>query len=103
MEIKKAQDLVYEHLVKIGYTKSETTPVHAFLHLVEEIGEVSRALLHKETKRGKFSNSTDPGIIEDEVADIFWQTLKLASYLKIDLDKAFVDKLEKNWNKSKTP
>jgi len=103
MEIKKAQDLVYEHLIKIGYTKSETTPVHAFLHLVEEIGEVSRALLHKETKRGKFSNSTDPGIIEDEVADIFWQTLKLASYLKIDLDKAFVDKLEKNWNKSKTP
>jgi NTP pyrophosphatase (non-canonical NTP hydrolase) len=102
MEIKKAQDLVYEHLVKIGYTKSETTPVHAFLHLIEEIGEVSRVLLHNETKRGKFANTTDPGIIEDEVADIFWQTLKLASYLKIDLDKAFADKLEKNKNKSKT-
>ncbi|MFA5050860.1 MAG: MazG nucleotide pyrophosphohydrolase domain-containing protein [Patescibacteria group bacterium] len=101
MEIKKAQNLVYKHLVKIGYTKSETTPVHAFLHLIEEIGEVSRALLHKETKRGKFANSTDPGIIEDEVADIFWQTLKLASYLKIDLNKAFVDKLKKNRNKSK--
>ena len=102
MEIKKAQDLVYEHLVKISYTKSETTPVHAFLHLVEEIGEVSRVLLYKETKRGKFANGTDPGIIEDEVADIFWQTLKLASYLKIDLDKAFVNKLERNKNKSKT-
>jgi NTP pyrophosphatase (non-canonical NTP hydrolase) len=71
MEIKEAQDLVYEHLVKIGYTKSETTPVHAFLHLVEEIGEVSRVLLHKETKRGEFANGTDPGNIEDEVADIF--------------------------------
>ena len=101
MEIKKAQDLVYDHLVKIGYTKSETTPIHAFLHLVEEIGEVSRVLLHKETGRKKFVNSSDPGIIEDEVADIFWQTLKLASYLKIDLNKAFVDKLEKNRNKSK--
>ena len=102
MNIKKAQDLVYEHLVKIGYTKSETTPVHAFLHLIEETGEVSRALLHKETKRGQFV-STDPGEIEDEIADIFWQTLKLASYLKIDLERAFINKLEKNRRKSKKP
>lgn len=101
MEIKKAQDLVYEHLVKIGYTKSETTPIHAFLHLIEEIGEVSRVLLHKETKRETFSNTTDPGDLQDEVADIFWQTLKLASYLKIDLDEAFMHKLEKNRNKAK--
>jgi len=99
MEIKKAQELVYEHLVKIGYTKSEITPVHAFLHLIEEIGEVSRILLHKETKRGDFANNTEPGIIEDEVADIFWQTLKLASYLNIDLNKAFIDKIEKNRKK----
>ena len=103
MKIKEAQDLVYEHLVKIGYIKSETTPIHAFLHLVEEVGEVSRALLHKETKRKEFTNGTNPGIIEDEVADIFWQTLKLASYLNMDLEQAFVDKLEKNRNKSKTP
>ena len=101
MNIKKAQDLVYKHLVKIGYTKSETTPSHAFLHLIEEVGEVSRILLHQETKRGEFANATDPGVIEDEVADIFWQTLKLASYLKIDLEQAFINKLEKNRKKSK--
>lgn len=99
MEIKKAQDLVYEHLVKIGYTKSETTPVHAFLHLVEEIWEVSRVLLHKETKRWAFANGSNPWDIKDEVADIFRQTLKLASYLEIDLGQAFEDKLEKNRNK----
>ena len=99
MNIKEAQDSVYEHLVKIGYTKSETTPTHAFLHLVEEIGEVSRVLLHKETKRAEFNNSTDAGNLEDEVADIFWQTLKLASYLNMDLEKAFINKLEKNKNK----
>ncbi len=99
MNIKKAQKLVREHLEKIGYTKSETTPTHAFLHLVEEVGEVSRTLLYKETKRGKFTNATKPGDIEDEVADIFWQTLKLASYLDIDLEKVFIDKLKKNRNK----
>jgi len=100
MNIKKAQELVWQHLVKISYTKSETSPLHAFLHLTEEIGEVSRSLLHCETKRGKFVNSGS-GDIEEEVADVFWQTLKLASYLKIDLEKAFVKKLEKTRAKSR--
>ncbi|MBW6451600.1 MAG: MazG-like family protein [DPANN group archaeon] len=48
------------------------------MHLVEEVGEVSRTLLYKETERVNFKNNTDPGKLEDEIADIFWQTLKLA-------------------------
>jgi len=99
MNIKKAQKLVKEHLEKIGYTKSETTPTHAFLHLVEEVGEVSRTLLHQQTKRGEFANATKPKDLNDEVADVFWQTLKLASYLEIDLEQSFIDKLEKNRKK----
>lgn len=98
--IREAQNLVYEHLVKIKYTESETSPVHAFLHLVEEVGEVSRAFLHKETNRASFVGSV-PGDIEEEVADILWQTLKLASYLRIDLENAFVQRLEENRNKSR--
>ena len=96
MQVRQAQKLVYSHLKKIGYTNIETTPTHAFLHLVEEIGEVSRALLHRTTKRNKLPVTTKPTELEDEVADIFWQTLKLASYLKIDLETAFVKKYEKN-------
>lgn len=96
MKIKKAQKLVKEHLEKIGYTKIETTPIHAFLHLIEEIGEVARAILHKETKRDKLFVSTKPQELENEVADIFWQTLKLASYLNIDLESCFIKKYEKN-------
>lgn len=99
MEIREAQDLVYEHLENIGYTESETEPTHAFLHLVEELGEASRALLHKETERGEFANTTDPGIMKEEVADVFWQTLKVASYLDVDLEEAFREVLEKNRNK----
>ncbi|MGM5485421.1 MAG: MazG nucleotide pyrophosphohydrolase domain-containing protein [Nanobdellota archaeon] len=101
MNIKEGQDLVYEHLKEVGYTKSETKPEHAFLHLAEEVGEVSRTMLHKGTKRGDFSNTTDVGNMEDEIADILWQTMKLASYLDIDLEKAFKEKLEKNRNKNK--
>ncbi len=101
MEISEAQDIVREHLEKIGYTRIETTPTHAFLHLIEEVGETARALLYKETERGRVANTTEPGEIEDEVADIFWQTLKLASYLDIDLEECFARKWEKNKAKNR--
>ena len=101
MELNEAQKLVKSHLEKIGYTKIETTPTHAFLHLIEEVGEVSRALLYKETNRSSVANSTDPGDLNDEVADILWQTLKLASYLNIDLEEAFINKYQKNIAKSR--
>lgn len=100
MKIKEAQELVWNHINKIGYTQIETTPSHAFLHLIEEIGEVSRALLYKETKRGEIKNTSTPGNLEEEVADILWQTLKLASYLDIDLEKAFKEKYKKNQAKN---
>lgn len=99
MEITTAQKIVFDHLEKIGYTKIETTPIHAFLHLIEEVWEVSRVLLHKETPRWRLSNSSDPWHLEEEVADIFWQTLKLASYLNLDLEACFLKTYEKNKNK----
>ena len=81
---------------EIGYTKIETTPVHAFLHLVEEVGETARSLLHKDTKRDALHISTEPKELEEEVADIFWQILKLAVYLDMDLESCFLEKHEKN-------
>lgn len=101
MEVKEAQKLVKEHLEKIGYTEIETTPTHAFLHLVEEVGEAARAILHKQTDRRSLYVSTEPEELEDEVADIFWQTLKLAYYLDMDLESAFLEKYKKNKAKKK--
>lgn len=101
MEIKTAQELVRKHLEEIGYTKIETTASHAFIHLIEEVGEVARIILYKETNRGIMKNTTDPGNLEDEVADIFWQVLKLSGYLKLDLESCFLKKFEKNMAKNK--
>lgn len=101
MEIKQAQKLVWDHITKLGYDKIETTPVHCFLHLIEEVGETARTLLYKETKRDSLPMTTKPSDIEDEVADILWQTLRLASYLKLDLETCFIKKYEKNMLKSK--
>lgn len=101
MEIRKAQETVAKHLKEIGYDKIETTPTHAFLHLIEEIGETARTLLHKETNRSSLSSTTMPSKLEDEIADILWQTLKLANYLNIDLEESFIKKYKKNRLKRK--
>ncbi len=99
MEIRKAQKEVEKFLEEIGYTEIETEPIQAFTHLVEEVGEVARAILYRDTQRGELTRSTEPEELEDEVADIFWQTLKLAIYLDIDLEEAFLRKFEKNKKK----
>ena len=101
MTINEAQTIVEKHIKKIGYDKIETLPSHAFIHLMEEIGEVARIILYQETKRSEMKNNSKPHDIEDEVADVLWQTLKLASYLKIDLEKAFENKYQKNLLKNK--
>ncbi len=98
MHIREAQQKVFSYLKEIGYANIETNAEHAFIHLVEEIGETARALLHKSTERSKF-HCSEPAELEEELADIFWQTLKLASHLNIDLEQAFIKKFEKNKKK----
>jgi len=102
MHIRDAQTQLAEYIDEIGYREVEKTPAEAFLHLVEEVGETARSLLHSGTARGKMSNTTVPKELEEEVADVFWQTLKLAVYLDIDLEGAFEKKFAKNRARGKT-
>lgn len=60
--------------------------IEVVLHLVEEIGEVCEALREKQSKEE----------YENEIADILWQLNKLCWIEKIDLEKIFLKKLEKN-------
>jgi NTP pyrophosphatase (non-canonical NTP hydrolase) len=103
VSIRQAQKMVIEHLEKIGYTKIETNPTEAYLHLVEEIGELARCLLFLTTERSSMANTTEPKDVEDELADVFWQTLKLASYLNLDMEDCFTKKYDKNMKKNIKP
>lgn len=62
------------------------TNIDVVLHLVEEVGEVCEAIREKQSKED----------FESEVADVLWQLNKLCWISKIDLEKAFLKKLEKN-------
>jgi len=63
------------------------------------VGELARCILHIETERKKMNNRTMPSDLNDELADVFWQILKLAFYLGIDLESSFIQKYEKNKQK----
>lgn len=101
MEIKKAQKDVEEYHRKIGYYKIEDTASKVFLHLIEEAGELGRSVLHRETERGKYFPGRAPDRIDEEVADVFLQVLRLANMLNVDLESAFVKKFEKNRRRPK--
>ena len=84
MDLEKLKKRQMEQMKKKGCLPKSDTEV--LLHLVEEVGEVCEAIREKQTK------------IEFviEVADVLWQLNKLCWIHKINLEKAFIRKLDKN-------
>ena len=60
--------------------------IDVVLHLVEEVGEVCEAIRENQS-RERF---------ESEIADVLWQLNKVCWINDVDLEKAFLKKLEKN-------
>lgn len=84
MDIKELEKKQIEQMTKKNcLPKSD---IEVVLHLVEEVGEVCEAIREKQPKED----------FENEIADILWQLNKLCWIHKIDLEKIFLKKLEKN-------
>lgn len=69
-------------------------PLPMLARLTEEVGELSRALMHhyggKKPKRGE-----DLGDAGEEIADAIFVLVCLANSLQIDLDAKFVEMMDK--------
>ncbi|MFZ5955422.1 MAG: MazG nucleotide pyrophosphohydrolase domain-containing protein [Nanoarchaeota archaeon] len=97
MEIKEAQKKVDELINHYG---GYWNPLSQFARLVEETGELSRALNIKfGEKKSKFTG--DGKEIEKEIADCAFAIIALCNYLKIDLDKELEEKIAHDWEKCK--
>jgi len=92
MEIKEVQreseKIVNEVYDKIGAAKDSEA---IFLHLVEELGEISRQINNPKLKR----QETDIDSLREEIADVILLVSKLASNYNIDIEKAVKNKIEK--------
>lgn len=97
MEIKEAQDKV-DKLIKEygGYWE----PLSMMARITEEIGELARAVNIKHGGK-KSKDDGDGRDIEKELSDVLFTTLAMANKFEIDLEKEFVDKINKDVEKMK--
>ncbi len=82
--IKELQALMVKQLKRRGFYPKDDKEV--LLRLGEEVGEVMEAVRENHSK-------TD---LSHEIVDVFWNLLRLTELKNIDLEKAFIEKLEKN-------
>lgn len=72
--------------MELFYEKDKNRGLYkTFLKLIEEIGELSEALLLKDRRK-----------IEEEIADVIAWTLSLANLLEIDTQMVTTEKYNKN-------
>jgi NTP pyrophosphatase (non-canonical NTP hydrolase) len=67
---------------------------HLVVCMLGELGEFANVV--KKVVRGDFDYDTSRPILEEELADVFIYLMKIAGQSGIDLESAFLRKLEKN-------
>ena len=67
--------------------------------LMGEVGEAANIV--KKINRGDFSLLDQKDYIEEEVVDIFIYVIKLAYQLDMDIEQAYINKMEKNTDRFK--
>jgi NTP pyrophosphatase (non-canonical NTP hydrolase) len=86
------QNLVKQLAKKRGFDE-ETVP-EVFTLLVEEVGELAKAI--RKANGQKVDKTSKQHEVEEEAADVFWLLIDLCNRLDIDLAKAFDSKEKKN-------
>jgi NTP pyrophosphatase (non-canonical NTP hydrolase) len=72
------------------------TPRNLVLALTGEVGELAEIFQWLTDDQAKNLPPADQVHLQEEIADVLLYLVRLASIMKIDLNQAVVDKLEKN-------
>ena len=93
--INEIQSYIKEVIQIRGFNKEKSSD--KILLLVEEVGELAKAIRKNESKLGiDKTKEYNYSSIESEIADVFIVLLSICDILNIDLLKAFLDKEEEN-------
>lgn len=86
----------YMHQVTIDRGFDDETPTEVMLLMVEEVGELAKALRKQSGLKTDQAKQDTYGNLEAEIADVFIYILTLCNTCNIDLAQAFQDKEEEN-------
>ena len=93
--INQIQSYIKEVMEVRGFNKEK--PSDKILLLVEEVGELAKAIRKNENNLGiDKTKEYNYSSIESEIADVFIVLLSICDILNIDLLKAFLNKEEEN-------
>jgi len=93
--LDEIQTYIREVMEIRGFNKEK--PSDKFLLLVEEVGELAKAIRKNESKLGiDKTKEYNYSSVESEIADVFIVLLSICDILNIDLLKAFFNKEEEN-------
>lgn len=90
------QSLMRHLVVELGFDKE--TPPDVFMLLVEEIGELAKAM--RKAHGLKVDSASRTHNLSEEAADVFWLLIHLCNGLNINLEEAFRAKEAKNRKRS---
>ena len=93
--INEIQSYIKKVMEVRGFNKEK--PSDKILLLVEEVGELAKAIRKNESKLGiDKTKEYNYSSVESEIADIFIVLLSICDILNIDLLKVFLEKEEEN-------
>ena len=93
--INEIQSYIKKIMEIRGFNKEKSSD--KILLLVEEVGELAKAIRKNESKLGiDKTKEYNYSSVESEVADVFIVLLSICDILNIDLFKAFLEKEEEN-------
>ena len=96
ISIKEAQQMVDHWIKTIGVRYfSELTNLAM---LTEEVGELARIISRKYGDQS-YKKSDEGKDLGDEMADVLWVLICLANQTGVDLNKAFLQNIEKKTNR----
>lgn len=92
MEVKDFQKKIIE-FISAWDKKRKNKPNEqlTFNHLVEEVGELARQYVNRESRKNEFNKKE----LDDAIGDIFMQLVKLAHLRGLDIEKVVLKIINK--------
>lgn len=97
-DLSHYQERIKALVVERGF--AEETPSEVFTLLVEEVGELAKAM--RKANGQKVDKARRQHEVEEEAADVFWLLIDLCNRLGVDLAEAFEQKELKNQKRTWT-